>query len=497
MTAIIKPTDPVKNKNHARPRFDASTLPPVTDLYKLSACEMVARLKSGSVSANDALDSLEKRIPSVDAEINALPTLCFERARRNADTIASLGPQKCGVLHGLPVTIKDLTPVATVRTTFGSRIYENYIPDESDRLVKQIENNGGIIYAKSNIPEFGVGGTTFNEVFGITRSPRNTRFAAGGSSGGAAASLAAGCAWLSQGSDLAGSLRTPASFCGVTSLRPSPHRIRADSAFLPYGILGTAGPMARNIEDLGLFADAMFSNNPESMLQAARSPAKPRRIAVSQDLGITTVSDRVADCFQKFVDALIKENWNITEEHPDLTGVHDCFDALRAHGYAINMEQTLADYPDALKPEIVWNIKAGLALSPEKIRKEIRAQGELINRASCYMRDLDVLICPATSVLSVPADLRYPGADGETPLPEYYRWLAIAYATTMTALPVITLPCGLADNGMPAGIQLIGKPDGEYQLFRYARMIERVIEKITGWSCAPVAPIGPVTDGMA
>ena len=348
------------------------------------------------------------------------------------------------------MTIKDLLPVAGVRTTFGSRIYENHFPDESDQLVRRIENHGGIVYAKSNTPEFGAGGITFNDVFGVTRSPRNTRFASGGSSGGAAASLASGCAWLSHGSDMAGSLRTPASFCGVTSLRPSPNKIRSDSEFLPWDILSAEGPMARSIEDLGLFADVMFAGASASMpmLQAARSPAQPRRIAVSRDLGITTVSDRVADNFQHFVDRLAGKswnwNWNIVEGHPDLSGVHDCFDVLRAQCYAVNLEQTLAEHPGVMKPEVVWNIKAGLALNAEKIRKAIRTQGQIINRAATYMRDVDLLICPATSVLSVPADLRYPGCDGENPLPEpeaeYYRWLAIAYATTVTALPVITLP---------------------------------------------------------
>lgn len=150
------------------------------------------------------------------------------------------------------MTIKDLMPVAGVRSSSGSRIFENYIPEYSDRLVRQIENCGGVVYAKSNTPEFGTGGITFNDVFGITRSPHNTHFASGGSSGGAAASLAAGSAWLSHGSDMAGSLRTPASFCGVTSLRPSPGKICSDSDFQPFDLLGAQGPMARNIEDLAL-----------------------------------------------------------------------------------------------------------------------------------------------------------------------------------------------------------------------------------------------------
>ncbi len=463
----------------------------MTDLYQLSACEVVARLRCGDLGVHDALDSLEQRIAAVDADINALPTLCLNRARQHADAITKLAPGQRGLLCGLPVTIKDLMPVAGVRTTFDSRVHENYVPAESDQLVRRIEKHGGVIYAKSNTPEFGTGGITFNDVFGITRSPRNIRFAAGGSSGGAAASLAAGCAWLSHGSDMAGSLRTPASFCGVTSLRPSPGRIRSDSEFQPYDILGTDGPMARDLQDLGLFADVLFNDSTESMLQAARSPAQPGRIAVSRDLGVAAVSDQVADHFQRLVDTLAKENWRMVESHPNLSGVHDCFDVLRAHSYAVTLEQTLADHPEVMKPEVVCNIQSGLDLTAEQVRRAVRTQGRIINRAANYMREVDVLICPATSVVSVPAGLRYPGADGEVAIPEYYRWLAIAYATTMTALPIITLPCGFASCGMPTGIQLVGKPGGEYPLFQYARQLEQ----ITNWSCKPVDPVvDPVVD---
>ena len=456
------------------------------DLYQLPASEVVAKLKAGSISAHDCLDSLQKRIDETEIAINALPTLCFDRAREQADKIQSLPAEKRGFLAGLPVTIKDLTPVADVKTTFGSRLYENHIPPQSDRLVRKIEQQGGIVYAKSNTPEFGTGGITFNDVFGITRSPRNTSFASGGSSGGAAASLAAGSAWLSHGSDMAGSLRTPASFCGVCSLRPSPGKILADSEFLPYDVLGAEGPMARNMEDLGLFADVMMTGNIESMQAAARSPVKPVRVAISPDLGVTKINDQVLKGFHDFVEKLSSSHIEIVEQAPDLSTVHDTFDVLRAQSYAISLEQALAENPGVMKPEVEWNIDSGLKLSAQRIRQATRAQGQIINRAAAFMQDFDLLICPATSVLSVDAELRYPGSDGEVPIPEYYRWLAIAYATTMTALPVITLPCGMGENGMPIGIQLVGKPGGEAQLFRQAA----ALEALTDWSSVPVNPVG-------
>ncbi len=454
-------------------------------LYQLSACEVVAGLQSGEFTVEDTLDSLEKRIARVNPEINAMVTLCFDRARHHAGRIKNSAEKSPGFLYGLPVAIKDLTCVKGVRTTFGSRVYENHVPEYSDQLVRKIESEGGVIYAKTNTPEFGTGGITFNDVIGITRSPHGTSCSSGGSSGGAAASLASGCSWLSHGSDMAGSLRTPASFCGVTSLRPSPGRIRSDSDFLPFDVLSAEGPMARGIEDLALFADAMMSNGNKISRRATQQPERPGRVAISRDLGITTVSDETGTIFENFVDNLIHSGWDIVEDQPDLSGVHETFDTLRANNYAISMEQTLLQNPGVMKPEVVWNIESGLALTAGQIRQALRNQGQIVNEAARFIRDVDLLICPATSVVSVPAELRYPGSDGDVPVEEYYRWLAVAYAITMTALPVITMPCGYNSNAMPVGIQLIGKPWGEENLFKHARHLELELN----WSSLPMDPV--------
>jgi amidase len=243
-------------------------------LYQLSAIELVVKLKTGQVTIHDCLDSLQQRIDQTEEAINALLTLCFDRAKARADEIQALPVERRGLLAGLPVTIKDLMPVANVRTTFGSRVYKNHIPKQSDRLVQRLELQGAVICTKSNTLEFCTGGIAFNYVFVITRSPHNTQYA----SGGAAASLAVGSAWLSRGSDMAGSLRTLASFCGVCSLRPSPGKIASDSELMPFDVLGAEGPMARNIKDLGLFADAVMSGYIESMLESARSAPKAAKM---------------------------------------------------------------------------------------------------------------------------------------------------------------------------------------------------------------------------
>jgi amidase len=244
-----------------------------------------------------------------------------------------------GRLAGMPVPIKDLAEVAGVRSTQGSPIYANHIPEKSDVLVEHLEAEGGIVYAMSNTPEFGAGANTFNEVFGATRNPWNTARSAAGSSGGAAVALATGMAWLAQGSDMGGSLRNPASFNGVVGMRPSIGRV----AHTPIGTidmnLSQPGPMARNVEDCALLLDAMCGEDPrdprslprtgESYLAAARSNWRPKRVAYSRDLGITMTDNEVAAITAKAAGRFKELGATVEEAHPDFTGLHECFITLR------------------------------------------------------------------------------------------------------------------------------------------------------------------------
>ncbi len=453
-------------------------------LWQLSAREVVSLLCQGKVSPSELLDEIELRCHGVNRTINALPTSCFDRARAHAQKLEKTHPSEKGPLCGLPLTIKDLTNVSGVRTTYGSTLYRDHVPIVSDRLVRRIERRGGIIYAKSNTPEFGTGGITFNEVFGPTRSPRNTAFASGGSSGGAAASLAAGCAWLSHGSDMAGSLRTPAAFCGVTSLRPSPGKISADAPLLPFDPLAQNGPMARDIGDLALFAIALFDEPTQEFVNSVNSMVKPQRVAISHDLGVTRVNGEILTVLDDLIHTLANAGCHIVADQPQLENVHETFDTLRAHTYAVSLEGLLAEHSDTLKPEIVWNVSRGMELSMEQLRQAQRQQGHLVEQAERFMQDYDLLLCPAANTLSVPADSRYPGFDAGIPVSEYYRWLAIAYTTTLTALPVITLPVADSEQGMPVAMQLVGQPGADARLLQHARWIEQH----TSWKCAPIEP---------
>src|SRR5262249_18938693 len=273
-------------------------------LIRETACTIVDKLNKGEVTPLDLLDVLEKRIAEVDGKVNALPTLCFERARKHAAELMKRPASQRGLLAGMPVPIKDLTNVAGVLTTQGSPIYKDNVPAKSDVLVEMLEANGGVVYAKSNTPEFGAGANTFNEVFGPTRNPWDTSRSAAGSSGGAAAALATGTAWLAHGSDMGGSLRNPASFCGIVGLRPSIGRVAHTPIAAIDRNLGVQGRMARKVEDLALLLDAMSGESPadplslpklpNSFLSAARGGGKPKRVAYSRDLGITPVDPEVA-----------------------------------------------------------------------------------------------------------------------------------------------------------------------------------------------------------
>ena len=276
------------------------------ELIKLSACEAVQRLAKREITPLDLIDAAEQRIAVCEPALNALPTLCLERAREHAKRLLrGIGREaegEAGWLGGLPVAIKDLADVAGVRTTYGSPIFRDHVPAVSHPLVARIERKGGIVIAKSNTPEFGSGGSTFNEVFGRTTNPWNTALTCGGSTGGGAAALASGEVWLAHGTDHAGSLRRPATYCSVVGLRPSPGRVTRGTSNNLYAPLSVQGPMARNVPDLALFLDTMAGFCPRdpqtfdapalSFSAAVARPVAPKRVAWSADFGGGVQVDR-------------------------------------------------------------------------------------------------------------------------------------------------------------------------------------------------------------
>ena len=359
----------------------------MNDLIRMTARQVLALLNSGDITHGEVLDAVEARVKKVDGRVNALPTLCFGRARDHAARIAALPVAERGILGGLPVPIKDLEDVAGVRSTNGSPIYADHVPQASAWVVERIESQGGVIYAKSNTPEFGAGASTFNEVFGRTRNPHNLSRSVAGSSGGAGAALASGQAWVAQGSDMGGSLRNPASFCGVVGLRPAPGRVPKGPSADPFGTLSVVGPMARNVGDLGLALDAMSGPDPRDtkgqpapetgFRASAEAPRVPRRVAFSRDFGITPVDPEVADICEAAARRFEAMGATVEEAHPDFTGAHEAFQTLRAISFATARANDYADHRDLLKPDVIWNVELGHKLTGKDIARANRLRADL------------------------------------------------------------------------------------------------------------------------
>ncbi|WP_342359377.1 amidase [Terrarubrum flagellatum] len=454
-------------------------------LIRKTAAEMVPLLRKQAITPHDCLDALEARIAEVDGPVNALPTLCFERARKAAEAVMKKPRDQRGLLAGLPVAIKDLTEVAGVLTTYGSPIFRDFTPDESDPLVERLESEDGVVYAKTNTPEFGAGANTFNEVFGPTRNPWNTTRSAAGSSGGSAAALATGTAWLAHGSDLGGSLRNPASFCGIVGMRPSPGRVATAPDYQLDRQLPVQGPMARTVEDVALFLDALSGEDArdpvslpkpaQSFHSAALSGWTPKRVAFSADLGITPVDSEVADLCRKAAMRFTEAGAVIEEAHPDFSEAHDTFNVLRARYFAINKKTMLETHRDKLKPEVIWNIEKGLQLTMIDQERAERQRAAMYQRAVKFFDDYDLICAPATIVSPFPIENRYVESCNGVKFDNYVHWLSIAYAFTLVSCPAISIPCGFTKEGLPVGLQIVAAPRADARLLAGAKAMEDIL----------------------
>jgi amidase len=455
------------------------------DLYKLAAREAVALLRKREVSPLELVEASIDRIEKTDPQLNAMVTRCFDRAREHAQRIMR---EKTGrapnFLHGLPIGAKDNLDVAGVRSTNGSRIYADHVPRESDLLVRRLESNGAIIMGKTNMPEFGAGGSSFNDVFGATRNPWDVRTTPGGSSGGSAAALAAGQVWLASGGDFGGSIRQPASFSSVTGLRPSPGMV-AKVQEQPFNPMSVEGPMGRTVGDVALLFDAQTGFHPDdpltqpgahpSFAAAAGAPRRPARIAYSADLGIATgIDDEVREICRAAAEKIARAGVAVDEKHPDLNDAARTFLTLRGAVYVARHGARLEQYRDVLKPEIVQNTEFGLSLSAKDVVDAEVAQGEIVRRVAAFLEDYDALVCPTVLCPPFDANQRYPQALNGISFEGYMGWLVLTFAVTVTACPVMALPVGFTRSGLPVGVQVIGKPRGEAALFSISSYLESV-----------------------
>ncbi|HYF58661.1 MAG TPA: amidase family protein, partial [Burkholderiaceae bacterium] len=422
---------------------------------------------------------------------------CEREAARTARSIAAGEP--VGLLAGLPYVAKDIFDTAGLRTTLGSPIFANRVPEADAPGVARLREAGALLIAKSNTPEFAAGSQTFNTVFGATRNPHDPSRTVGGSSGGAAAALAAGMAVVADGSDLAASLRNPASFCGVVGIRPTtrPDPTLADGPNA-FDALSVAGPLGRSVDDCRLVHAAMFERPAHRPIgawldwletRAARPEPRALRLAWSADLGGVPLAAPVRAAFLRAIDALRDAGVELVEAHPDFDGADESFMTLRGLYFVEWLGELYRDERARMKDTVVWNIEQGLALDAGRIAHAQRLRGRVFRSVAGFMRGVDAFLLPTAQVLPFPLDVPYPTSIDGVPLATYVDWLKTCYWISASGHPGLSIPCGRARDGdsapLPVGLQLVGRWGGDAALFDVAETVESVLAPLV----APGAPV--------
>jgi len=453
---------------------------------------------------SSVLEGCHREIDRLDGTLNALPTRldrdrCLALTERIGESIRR--GQPVGLLAGLPYVAKDIFDTAGVRTTLGSPIFAHRVPSANAPGVQRLLDADAVLIAKSNTPEFAAGSQTFNPVLGTTCNPWDPTRTVGGSSGGAAAALATGMAIVADGSDLAASLRNPASFCGVVGIRPS---TRLDPALADgpnaFDTLSTYGPLGRTVDDCRLVYRAIFEQPVRRPIKGwidwldAR-PARPRaqqlNLAYSADLGALPVAAPVREAFGRAIDALRAAGANLREAHPDFTGADEAFLTLRGLYFVEWLGELYKHDKARMKDTVVWNIEYGRALDAEAIARAQRLRSQVFRQVASFMRDFDAFLLPTVQVLPFDLNTPYPRAIDGQPLANYIDWLRTCYWISASGHPGLSLPCGWArDTGppLPVGLQVVGSWNGDAALFDVAESIETILEPLSRRPAAATAP---------
>jgi len=453
-----------------------------------TARDQADAVRRRDISARELLDLHLDRIAARNPELNAVVSLDEERAREGAAAAdeALANGAEVGALHGLPFAFKDTHGVAGWRTTYGSPLFADHVAEHDDLIVERVRRAGVVVIGKTNVPEFAAGSHTFNRVFGLTRNPVDPSRSAGGSSGGAACALASGMVPLADGSDMGGSLRNPASFCGVVGLRPSLGRVPEWPLYNQWETTSVGGPMARNVGDLALLLSVMAGPDPRAP-QALTDPGTTfgpplrgsltgLRVALSPDLGgaievDTEVAEIVASSASVFSDA----GASVTDAHPLLAEADDTFRTLRAWHFQAKFGMMLAASPDEFKPSLADNIRAGESLTGADVARAYGQRTALSERMREFFSAYDVLVLPVSQVPPFPADQEYPSAINGRPMPTYLDWMRAAYFITVTGCPAISVPFRHTADGLPVGIQIVAPHGRDRFLLEVAAAFEAAV----------------------
>jgi amidase len=459
---------------------------PGRDLTFTSAGELVKLYRARRTSPHEVVQTLLARIDAVNPAVNAVVTLAREAAVWNARraTAALKRGAALPALFGVPVAIKDVTPTAGIRTTHGSKLFEDHVPAEDALVVQRLRAAGAIVLGKTNTPEFAFGPTTVNTVFGATRNPWDLTRSAGGSSGGSAAALATGMVPLAEGTDLGGSLRGPASFCGVIGFRTTPGLIPRYPSALAWDSYSVEGPMARTVADAALMLSVMAGPDDRAPLSyevdtrqftaAAKTPGiKGWRVAWTLDLGgLVLVDDEVRAAFEQAVGVFRALGARVEAACPDMRDVPEIVRLTRGLLMVARHADKLPEHRAILQAGLVENTEAGLALTSREV-----AEGELLrtrqwHRVREFFETRDVWLTPTMAVPAFPIEHPHILEVNGKPVGKAMQRSHLTYAFSILGLPAISIPCGFTRSGLPVGLQIVGKRRGEAAVLQAAAAFE-------------------------
>jgi amidase len=467
-----------------------------TQITGLSATELVSLIKKKEIKVTEIVKAYLKQIERVNPKVNAIVTLLSEDEILKKAEVADnkiANNEAAGSLFGLPIAHKDMVCTKGIRTTFGSPIYKDYVPNFNSLIVDRMQDAGAITIGKTNTPEFAAGSQTFNKLFGATCNPYDTSKTCGGSSGGAAVSLATRMLPLADGSDMGGSLRNPASFCNVVGFRPSTGRVPDWPTKSHYPPLSVSGPMARNVQDLALMMSTMsgptnlnplsINENGSIFLNNLNKDFRNTKIAWSTNLGDFDVEEEILDTIKTHLPVFENMGCTVEETHPSFKHADDIFKTFRAWLFYIAYNDLLKSNRDQIKETVIWNIEQGQKLTIEDIAKAENKFVRFYERISKFFEKYDYLILPTCQVLPFDINQEYVTEINRKKMNTYLDWMKSNYYISATRLPAISVPCGFSKSGLPIGLQIVGKPQADFSVLQLAYAFE---QQTNYWKKEPV-----------
>ncbi|MDB6178466.1 amidase [Paracoccus sp. Z330] len=463
-----------------------------------NALELSRHIHDRAVSCHEVmaayLDHIEACNPSVNAIISLRDRAALFGDADRCDDELGRGMSR-GWLHGVPQAIKDLSATAGLKTTLGSPIFAEQVPEHDSIVASRMKRDGAIVIGKTNVPEFGLGSHTYNPVFGITRNPYDTRLSAGGSSGGAAAALAMRMLPVADGSDMMGSLRNPAAWNNVYGLRPSFGRVPFGVAPEVFGHqLATEGPMARTVGDLARLLATQAGPDPRVPLSNNQDPAifasglerdmKGIRIAWMGDWhGYLPMENSVLSLCEQALESFRTIGCDVEEALPafDPSELWQCWLDLRHWGVA-GLLAPLYEDPEKrklLKPEARWEIEGGLRLSALDIHRANTTRSAWYAALGTLLQEYDAVALPSAQLFPFAAEECWPREIAGRRMDSYHRWMEVVIPGSLSGNPVISLPAGFNHTGLPMGIQLIGRHQADLEILQIAHAYEQAAPEST------------------